>query len=143
MSTPGPRPSPPGFRDSLRAAASASATPYGYTVTVWSSGTVSMDVLGHPHLLQVLLFMAGAVAGFLLVEAAAYGSTRVGGATPEPPAVSLWAHAHWLSAGVAIVLVWTVVHAVRATGGWGLAGLVATAAYVALSAAQTTLAAQR
>jgi len=54
------QPPTPSFRSSLRASTSASAVPYGYTITIWSAGTLSAGTLGQPHLAEVLLFMAGA-----------------------------------------------------------------------------------
>ena len=132
----------PGFRSHLRAATSASAVPYGYTITIWSSGTVSVDVLGVPNLGRVLLFMAGAVAGFVAVKGAAFGTagmvTRAAGAE----SLSLWGFAHWLSAGTAIVLVWAADHVFGETLSWAVAGFLATSVYLVLNAAQTTLAAR-
>ena len=82
----------PSFRRSLRSAAAAGATPSGYTLTTWA-GTVSASVLGAPGLLEVLLFLSGAVAAFLAVEGAAYGTVRLLAPAPAPPAVPLRAHA--------------------------------------------------
>jgi hypothetical protein len=132
----------PSFRRSLRSAAAASATPYGYTLTTWAAGTVSASVLGAPGLLEVLLFLSGAVAAFLGVEGTAYGTVRLLGPAPAPPAVPLWAHAHWLSAGGAVVLAWAADKVIDATAAWLVAGLLATGTYLLLGAAQTTLAAR-
>jgi hypothetical protein len=101
---PAPPSPPPRFRSHLRAATSASAVPYGYTITIWSSGTVSVDVLGVPHLGKVLLFMAGAVAGFVAVKGAAFGTAGTVTRVPAAESLALWGFAHWLSAGAAIVL---------------------------------------
>jgi hypothetical protein len=133
----------PGFRSHLRAATSASAVPYGYTITIWSSGTVSVDVLGLPHLPEVLLFMAGAVAGFVAVKGAAFGTAGVVTREPGAESIALWGVAHWVSAGAAIVLVWAADHVLGGTVSWAVAGFLATAVYLVLNAAQTTLAARR
>ena len=132
--------STPGFRSHLRATTSASAIPYGYTITIWSSGTVSADVIGHPHLAEILLFMAGAVLGFVVVSLGAYGT--LGPVTREPVSAALpaWAFAHWISAGASIVAVWAADHAIASTAGWTVAGFLATSAYLVLNAAQATLA---
>lgn len=140
--TAGEKPTRAGYRSSLRSTARASAIPYGYTITIWSSGTVSTDVLGGPHLSQVLLFLAGAVAAFLVVEGAAFGSIRLIGPAPPPPAVALWGQAHWGAAGVAVVLVWTGDHLIGGTSAWPVAGFLATSVYLLLAALQATLAAR-
>jgi hypothetical protein len=133
----------PGFRASLRAATAASATPYGYTITTWASGTLTATTIGAPHLLDVLLVIAGAVVAFVLVEGAAHGSVAaVTGGSP-PPAVPVWARLHVLPAGGAVVLVWAADHAIDATAAWISAGFVATATYLLLGALQTTVAACR
>lgn len=130
----------PAFRSHLRATTSASAVPYGYTITIWSSGTVSVDVLGLPHLGQILLFMAGAVLGFVAVSSAAYGTIGVVTREAVPARLPVWAFAHWIAAGVAIVAVWAADHAINGAAAWPVAGFLATSVYFVLNAAQTTLA---
>jgi uncharacterized membrane protein SirB2 len=132
----------PEFRRSLRAAAAASATPYGYTITTWASGTLTATTIGAPHLLDVLLFVAGAVIAFVLAEGAAHGSAGALAPAP-PPVVPVWAHAHLLPAGGAVVLVWAADQAIDGTAAWLTAGFLATGAYLLLGALQTTVAARR
>ena len=43
--------------------------PYGYTVTLWSAGAVAVGRLGPPSTLDVLLFVIGAVTGFVALAA--------------------------------------------------------------------------
>jgi len=133
----------PGFRRSLRAATAASATPYGYTITTWASGTLTATTIGAPHLLEVLLFIVGAATAFVLVECGAHGTAGVPGSASAPPGVPVWAHGHWVSAGGAVVLVWAANHLIDATGAWLAAGFVATGAYLLLGALQTAIAARR
>ena len=132
-----PDPSP--YRRAVRTAAAASATPYGYTTTTWASGTLTATTIGAPHLLEVLLFIAGAVTAFVAVEGAAHGNAGRLAPPPDPPPVALWAHAHWLSAGGAVVLVWAADRVIDATGAWPVAGFVATGAYLLLGALQTAV----
>jgi hypothetical protein len=134
---------PSGFRRSLRAAAAASATPYGYTITTWASGTLTATTIGAPHLLDVLLFIAGAVAAFVLVEGAAHGSIAAVAAGTAPPDVPVWARLHVLPAGGAVVLVWAADRAIGGTAAWLPAGFLATGTYLLLGAVQTTVAARR
>jgi len=129
------------FRRNLRSGVAASAAPYGYTITIWSSGAVSMDLLGKPHAAAALLYVTGAVAAFLAVEIIAYGELRIRLSPGAPPRMAVWGNAHLLSAGGAVVAVWGIDHALRGEiGGWPVAGFVATALYLTLNALQTTLA---
>jgi hypothetical protein len=48
----------------LKSVARASAIPYGYTVTVWSSGAMLMHRHGLPSPGAVFLFVAGAISAF-------------------------------------------------------------------------------
>lgn len=82
------------YRRTLRASVAASAAPYGYTLSVWSCGAMAIGDDGLPGLLEALLFVAGGVLAFFLVETLAYGSPT---ATLRPgarPDVALWGHAH-------------------------------------------------
>lgn len=128
---------PNGFRRSLRATLAISGYSYGYTLTIWGSGAVSIDELGTPQLPQVLLLMAGAVAAFAGLELIATGSWHLGPVPGKGSDVAIWAHWHWLSAGIAIVLVWALDQLIGGSAGWTVAGACATAAYLLLCAAQT------
>jgi hypothetical protein len=129
------------FRSNLRSSVAASAAPYGYTITVWSSGAVAIDLLGKPHVSQVLVFMACAVAAFLATEILAFGALAVRRTRAESPTVAVWGSAHWASAGIAIVSVWAVDHGLGGYAGWAASGFLATALYLLLNATQVTLAA--
>ena len=131
------------YRETLRAVTRASAGPYGYTLTVWSSGMIAIDRLGHPHLAGVLLLAVGGVAGFLAVETLAHGSLaeRVPGA-PTARGQAFWANAHVLAIALAILAVWAVTAVTAAPIGWLLTGFLATSIYLAGNAALATLAAR-
>lgn len=131
------------YRSNLRSSVAASAAPCGYTITVWSSGTVTFEALGPPELGQVLLFVAGAVLAFLMVESAAYGSFQIRLASGEPPAVTVWGSAHFLSAGVSVSTVWLAAHTLGTAVAWPAAGFLATLLYLLLNALQVTLATER
>jgi hypothetical protein len=128
------------FRQNLRASVAASAAPYGYTLTVWSSGMVALTRLGHPALGDVLLFVAGSVSGFLAIEVGAYGSLQVRLTRPPPPLIAVFGNAHIISAGVSVVAVWAIDHALSGHAGWVCSGFAATVCYLLLNAAQTTFA---
>lgn len=134
---------PPGaFRRHLKTSGAGSAGPYGYSLTVWGTGTVGVDELGRPGVVQVLLLVAGAVAAFLLVEAVAYRTLRPHRAeSPEPPR-ALWGSAHWIAAGVAIALAWALDRLIGTSVAWPLAGFAATAVFLLLQAGEALLAAR-
>ena len=91
-----------GYRTHLQAAVATSAAPYGYTLTVWTSGAVAIHARGVPTTLNALMFLAGAVAGFAAVGAIAHGSAaQVLKAAPDAR-VRLWGGFHLPSVGAAI-----------------------------------------
>jgi hypothetical protein len=71
------------YRPALRAAVAASAAPYGYTLTIWTSGAVLSHTRGIPSAVEALLFLVGAVAAFALVGGLAVGG-RPQRLAPEP-----------------------------------------------------------
>jgi len=128
------------YRRTLRASVAASAAPYGYTLTIWSCGAMAIEEGGLPGLLEALLFVAGGVLAFFLVETLAYGSPT---AVLRPAAgteVALWGHAHLLSAGLAVTSAAVVLWLVDGLAAWPLVGLVATLTYLLAGAAQITAA---
>jgi hypothetical protein len=129
------------LRSHLRSAVAASAGPYGYTLTIFATGSVASYVIGRPHVFELLLFIAGAVAAFLLVEAVAFGSPRAHLKPGEAGPVEAWGQAHLVSAGLAIFLSWAALQAVSSNVGWAVAGFVSTATYLMLNAVQSLLAA--
>jgi hypothetical protein len=59
------------YRAGLRSAVSAAGLPYGYTVTMWSSGQVLIHFHGTPNVALVGVFAGGALAGYAVLQAAA------------------------------------------------------------------------
>lgn len=131
------------YRDHLQAAVANSAAPYGYTLTIWTSGAVTTHARGIPTAAEALLFLVGAVAGFATVGAAAHGSARRVLHAPENPGVRLWGGFHLPSVGLAIgaaALVDDLVHGALA---WPLVGFAVTVIYLVVIAAQFTFAETR
>ena len=56
------------YRNGARQAVAMSIAPYGYTLTVWTSGAVLAHARGIPSAANALLFMLGSVIGFAGVE---------------------------------------------------------------------------
>lgn len=46
--------------------------PYGYTVSLWSAGALTFTRLGPPSILEVFLFVIGAVAAFVALAGVGY-----------------------------------------------------------------------
>lgn len=127
------------YRPALRAAVAATAAPYGYTLTVWTSGAVLSHARGIPSAAQALLFLAGAVAAYALVAGvtAGWSQQRL---VPEPEHAAVWGGLHLLSVGLAIGAAALVARYVTDTGAWPLGGFLATACYLIVSAGQLAIA---
>ena len=74
--------------------------PYGYTVTIWTSGGVLIHARGAPSAIEALLFMLGAVAGYATVATTAFGSLRAR-VIVDPPPPAIWAGFHVVGIGLA------------------------------------------
>jgi len=87
------------YRRGLRAAVGACSGPYGYTLTTWTTGAALLDSRGTPSTLELLAFVAGAVAGFALIGTLAFGSAgeRLGAGEHR---TALWGSFHLLSVGL-------------------------------------------
>jgi hypothetical protein len=138
----GPETRPPvrhRYRHAARQAAVMSIGPYGYTLTVWTSGAVLTHANGLPTTADALLFMCGGVVAFGLVGIAAFGHVRAPMTVePKPPAV--WAGLHLISVAASILAVTAVAHAVGGVLSWPMGGFAATLTYLGLLAAQLALA---
>jgi len=128
------------YRSHLKTAVATSAAPYGYTLTVWTSGAVTTHALGIPTAWEALLFLAGAVTGFGVTAALAYGLPTEILASPEPGPVRLWGGFHVVSVGLAIGAAALVTTLITDPVAWMIVGFVATLVYLVGIAAQFTLA---
>ncbi len=128
------------YREHLQAVVASSAAPYGYTLTIWTSGAVTTHAQGIPTAAEALLFLVGAVTGFACVGALAHGSaTRILRVQSEST-VRLWGGFHLPSVGLAIACSSLVAAVVDGALTWLFVGLVATSVYLLVIAAQFTLA---
>jgi hypothetical protein len=133
-------PDPGSYRAHLQTTVAASAAPYGYTLTIWTSGAVATHDRGVPTAWEALLLLAGAVIGFGIVAAIAHGGPTVSFAVERQPGVRLWGAFHLISVGLAIAASALVTAVVDGPAAWLLVGLVATVTYLAVVAGQFTLA---
>ena len=104
--------------------------PYGYTVTVWSSGQVLIHHRGMPPVWMVFLFAGGAVAAFATLRALTpdpSGETapQVGSTPHGARAVVIQAGAIGAAVGAA-----ALVGLIPSTVAWPLGGFAATAVYL-------------
>ena len=120
-----------------------SAAPYGYTLTVWTSGAITTHSQDIPTALEALLFMGGAVIGFAAVGAAAHGSATKVLRAPEQATVQLWGGLHLPAVGFAIAGCAAIVGLAHGVLVWPLVGFSATAIYLLVIAAQFTIADER
>jgi hypothetical protein len=61
----------PAYRSAVHLVLERSAVPYGYTLTVWSSGAMLMHRHGAPPPLDVFLFLGGGALAFAVLVLAA------------------------------------------------------------------------
>ena len=71
------------YRRNLRAAVAFSAGPYGYTLTLWSTGAVLTGTHGIPTALSAVTVVVGAVLAFATVGASAFGSLKEDSLVPR------------------------------------------------------------
>jgi hypothetical protein len=127
------------YRPALRTAVAASAAPYGYTLTVWTSGAVLSHARGIPSAGDALLFLVGAVGAYALIGGLAFGGFSEHLA-PEPARSVIWGGLHFLSVGLAIGAAALVARFVHDAAAWPLGGFAVTAIYLLVSASQLALA---
>lgn len=138
----GPRKSMNDYRNSLRTAVGASAAPYGYTLTTWTTGAVLTHASGVPGALDALLFMAGAVLGFALVGVLAFGSVRQTMAH-ETRRAALWGSFHFLSVGSAIGAASVAAWMLHGQLLWCVGSFLSTTTYLLVLALQFTMTSSR
>lgn len=113
----------------LRTVVGASDAPYGYTVTTWTSGALLIHAQGLPDILQVMLFIIGAVVGYALVSVIAFGG--LGSRLKEQPRNSaLWGNLHFFSIGFAIGASCLSSHLIQDILAWPTTGFLATVVYL-------------
>ena len=131
---------PHGYRTHLKTVVATSAAPYGYTLTIWTSGAVATHARGIPTAWDALLLLVGAVLGFAIVAALAYGHPSELLASREHGSVRLWGGFHLVSVGLAIGAAALVTTVVKDPVVWMIVGLAATVVYLVVIALQFTLA---
>jgi hypothetical protein len=130
MTVEAPRPSlVKSYRPGLRSVVGASATAYGYTLTVGPTSMLLTGGYGPPEPLEVLLFSGGAILAFALVGALAFGGMTERFGDP-PKRIQLWGSFHFLSVGLAVGAAYLVGAFAPSALGWPLGAFAATATYL-------------
>ena len=120
--------------------------PYGYTLTVWTSGMTLMRHRGSPTTADIFLFMAGAVTAFGLLAAVV---RRASGAPfeaapfePAPRTVRRTGVANLIAVGAALGSV-SLVALIPSVVAWPLGAFAATAVYLATATAALAISDRR
>ena len=121
---------------------SASATPYGYTVSLWSSGALLIDRHHFPGVGDVFLFAGGALAGFTLLGLIAHGRPWAAAAPATGPEGVIVGVLHWFAVGVAVGAV-ALLAMIPSWVAWPVGSFAATILYLLGASAQLALVANR
>jgi hypothetical protein len=122
----------------LRTIVSASAAPYGYTVSLWSSGALLIHFRGPPNVGEVFLFAAGALAGFSVVGLSARPVLQGSGPIDSPFQRVVAGALNWFSVGAAVGAV-ALIAEIASWAAWPLGSLAATVVFLLCSSAQLAL----
>jgi hypothetical protein len=123
----------------LRSVLQGVALPYGYTVTVWSSGQEVIHLRGMPLVWEVFLFAAGAVCGYgalraLAPDPADEAAPPIGAAPRGRLAVLIQIAAIGAAVGAA-----TLIGRIDSSVAWPLVGFSATTLYLAVVSLEPAL----
>ena len=126
------------YLEALAAVVRRSAIPYGYTITIWTSGAVLESRHGKPGIGQAYLFLVGAVGGFAAVALLASRSAPhrlepASGALLRTGAIN--AVALGLALGAA-----SLVAMIRGGAAWPIGSFVATTVYLLIASVELALA---
>lgn len=121
---------------------SASAAPYGYTVSLWSSGALLIHYRGNPNVGEIFLFAAGALAGFALLGIRARPVLEVSGPIEGSSERVITGALHWFSVGVAVGAV-VLIAEIPSWVAWLLGSLTATTLFLLCSSLQLAFVATR
>ncbi len=127
------------YRRNLRAAVGSSAGPYGYTLTIWTTGAVLTHAHGIPTALYAAAFMAGAVLAFACVGLSAFGHLTQH-LTREQGQEVIYGSIQVFSVGLPISTAALIGHYVGGFIAWPLAGFLSTAIFLLALGAESTAA---
>ena len=117
---------------------SASAAPYGYTLTIWGSGAVLIRSHGTPSVGEVFVFVAGALVAFDLLGLVSGGALVRRESLARRRDRVFAAALDWSAVGAALGAV-ALLAEIRGWVPWLVGPLVATLAYILAAALQLAL----
>jgi hypothetical protein len=126
------------FVDALDTVVANSAGPYGYTISIWSSGAILMHARGAPDVLEVFLFALGALTGFVVLGLSAIAISSTVTTLDRGGERVMAGMLNWLAigAGVGSVALLAQIHSRLV---WMFGSLAATAVYLLGASAQLAL----
>jgi hypothetical protein len=124
--------------DAAKAVLQGGALPYGYTITIWSTGAVLTGKHGSPGVGFVFLFAVGAIAGFAAV-ALIGAMSRSEPLEPAPRDLLVTGVTHVAAVGASIGAT-ALIADMRNRVAWPLAAFAATAIYLAVASLELQLA---
>ena len=130
------------LRAALGTMVAASAAPYGYTISIWSSGAVLMHSHGTPAVAEVFAFLPGALTGFGLLALFSRGALARLESLDHAPDRVLAGAMHWLAAGAAVGTV-ALIAELPGWGAWPLGSFAATSVYILGASIQLALVTHR
>ena len=126
------------YRAALAVVVAAAATPYGYTVSIWSAGAILMGAHGVPNEGQVAGFIGGALGGFALLGLASRPHlTRE--SLPDRAGDRVTAGTlHWIAISAAVGGV-VLIRPLPGWAAWPLGSFAATTTYLLMAGLQLTV----
>ncbi len=115
-----------------------SAVPYGYTLTIWATGTALQRRHGSPDTVAELLFIAGAVVAFAALALCVRRLAPTAGGQPRR-ALVVTGVVQILAVGVAVAAATLVSH-LRGAAAWPLGAFAATLVYLLVAALELLVA---
>lgn len=126
----------------FRATLEASALPYGYTLTIFTSGTLLVRARGVPCVAEIFLFAAGGIAAFVALGAGATLARGGAESVPADRATRLFAGGlTWIGVGGGVGAA-ALVAEIPTSIVWPAGSFVATSAFLVGASLQLVLAAR-
>lgn len=127
------------YASALATTLEASAVPFGYTVTIWSSGALLTHFHGSPGPLDVAGFIAGALLAFAGLGLAAHSVVRMDSPPPSRRSRVLAGSMDVVAVGLAVGAV-TLLVAIPGPLAWALGSLTATVVFLVSASVQLAVA---
>jgi hypothetical protein len=138
----GPFPESRQLRRAFATMVSSSAAPYGYTLTMWSSGALLIHFRHSPAVGEVFLFLTGAVVAFAALWLIGRGTIEHSKPVSHQSSRAMAGALDLFAVGVAVGAA-TLLSMIHSWVAWPLTSLGATALYMVAGSIQLAVAEQR